>query len=306
MKKKLSIFALTILCNLLPAEEYNTYNPVPVKLEQRPRSYIKQRIAKIIDGKDDSFCYILYHHRQNAQNLSFVSFLNDANSTANTYGFKEIKFAPMEKFIFFSHIKRIRNKKWILKTRFASFDWYCDWVHLRHRKFITNQIFIWNQDSANNQAVRFIDDRGGTKQWGPNKIAKLLDGKDLTFAFVASNTTKKTITIPDLLTQNSKIKIKFPDGKIFTYFDKSKGLNTLRLKPGESKYIKFDIYKLLDKTNEFSPDSFNYGMSELIWEVTMPDKSIVTNSFYLLKTEKPLPEIAKTKGYLMDVNKPLK
>ena len=305
MKKLFSILTLAILCNILPAEEYNTYNPVPVKLKQKPLIYVQARIAKLLDGKDDSFAFVFVNHRQKVCNIIYsIPYASAKHRNAKFDCLqKDFKIPAMRRIVYTANINSIANfvKEW--RTPFALIFWILDYSG-RKGTFDIPDCNIWNpsiRTSIVSSSVKFHA-RGRFKF----KIFKLVDGKDASFALVAINDSKQEVKIPGILSPASKIKIKFPDGKIFTYFDKSKGQEALRLKPGESKYIKFDIYKLLDKTNEFSPDSFNYGMSELIWEVTMPDKSIITNSFYLLKTEKPLPEIAKTKGYLMDVNKMLK
>ncbi len=305
MKKLLSILTLAILCNILPAEEYNTYNPVPVKLKQKPLIYVQARIAKLLDGKDDSFAFVFVNHRQKVCNIkySIPHVVGNGSIVALDCQKKDSPIPAMNRFIFVTNITALASfvKGW--RNPFARIFWTLDYSG-RKRTFVSPVCHIWNPNIGE-APVRFKVKFHAIGKF-EFRVAKLIDGKDATFALVAINDSKQEIKIPGILSPASKIKIKFPDGKIFTYFDKSKGQEVLRLKPGESKYIKFDIYKLLEKTNAFSPDSFNYGMSELIWEVTMPDKSIVTNSFYLLKTEKPLPEIAKTKGYLMDVNTPLK
>ena len=300
MKKLLSILTLTILCNILPAEDYNTYNPVPVKLKQRPLIYVQARIAKLLDGKDDSFAFVFVNHRQkNPCHIEHNSFYFSPGAWPETLIKKEFNVPVMNKIIFTSNILSWIGLEARKKQPIVSLVWRYSYLLNNKRLFKRERCYLWFPDMP---FISFDFKEGfKSKVKFKFKIFKLVDGRDASFALVAINDSKQEIKIPGILSPASKIKIKFPDGKIFTYFDKRKGQEALRLKPGESKYIKFDIYKLLDKTNEFSPDSFNYGMSELIWEVTMPDKSIVTNSFYLLKTEKPLPEIAKTKGYLMDV-----
>ena len=59
------------------------------------------------------------------------------------------------------------------------------------------------------------------------------------------------------------------------------------------------------KSKEFSMDDFNYGLSELIWEIKQPDGQIITRNFYLIKFNGELPD-DKGNGYKLngDLNDP--
>lgn len=111
----------------------------------------------------------------------------------------------------------------------------------------------------------------------------------LSFAFIVSNDTKDTVTLPGFYNNGNSLKVKFPDGKTFIYKLNSGLSALLTLQPGKSEYIKFDLQEMLTKSDGFSMENFNYGMSELIWEVELPDKTVITKQFKLLKTKNPLP-----------------
>ena len=96
--------------------------------------------------------------------------------------------------------------------------------------------------------------------------------------------------------------MKFPDGNEFVYQPK-KEFKDIELAAGKSKFVKFDILKLLKESNEFSEEDFNYGIFELIWEIKLNDDKVQKYTFKLLKTEKTLSKAAKTgKGYKMPID----
>ncbi|MEG2076337.1 MAG: hypothetical protein RRY34_07515 [Victivallaceae bacterium] len=46
-------------------------------------------------------------------------------------------------------------------------------------------------------------------------------------------------------------------------------------------------------------EDFNYGLSELIWEIKQPDGQVITRNFYLIKFNGELPD-DKGNGYKLD------
>ena len=73
----------------------------------------------------------------------------------------------------------------------------------------------------------------------------------------------------------------------------------------EQSCFTIDLEKLLKESKDFSMDDFNYGLSELIWEIKQPDGQIITRNFYLIKFNGELPD-DKGNGYKLngDLNDP--
>ena len=137
-------------------------------------------------------------------------------------------------------------------------------------------------------------------------MAKILDGKPLTFALIISNDCEKEISVPDFLSPGNKVTIKFPDGKTVSHFFKKNDGKFFKLLPRQSIYLKFDISEFLKKSKNFTMKNFNYGISEFQWQVTMPNKSETVSKVGLLKTEKPLSKKASYNGIWMDITTPIK
>jgi len=206
------------------------------------------------------------------------------------------------------------NKKIIWSYNFKSaldysFTWHSDFASLQwdisNSKYefgVTNHIYIWKVDGKKKQSYNFASkfDKRDALNF---KIAKLVGVKNpYAFAFIASNNTAKKVEIPDFYSKNSRLKVKFPNSREFVYTPKKEPEN-IELAAGKSKFVKFDISKLLKKSDEFSLEDFNYGISELIWEIKLNDDKVQKYTFKLLKTEKPLPKEAQTdKGYTMPID----
>ena len=100
------------------------------------------------------------------------------------------------------------------------------------------------------------------------------------------------------------IKLKFPSGNVLCVpYENTK--EKIKLQPGEQSCFTIDLEKLLKESKAFSMEDFNYGLSELIWEIKQPDGQIITRNFYLIKFNGELPD-DKGNGYKLngDLNDP--
>ncbi|MDD2479111.1 MAG: hypothetical protein PHS31_04395 [Victivallaceae bacterium] len=169
----------------------------------------------------------------------------------------------------------------------------------------TSLTYLWKIDDKNQS--RGFSSRFDERNSLNFKIAKLIGvNSPYSFAFIASNNTSRDVELPGFYSESCCLKVKFPDGKEFIY-QLAEAPKNIKLAPGESQFVKFDITELLKNSKKFTLDNFNYGVSELIWEVKLLDGTIEKRTFKLLKTEKPLPEMTKTgQGWQIPIDQPIK
>ncbi len=131
------------------------------------------------------------------------------------------------------------------------------------------------------------------------EIVKLLEGNNLSFAVVVGNGTGKTIVLSDLFGGGNRIKLKFPNGRAFMPPPK-KDAKDFELKPGESKTFKIELDQLLKESKDFSMKDFEFGLTELVWELKIGDSKTITRNFRLVKFNGELPEAHQNSGYKLD------
>ncbi len=272
--------------------------------------------VKLIEANnDDEMIFFLINNRTTSFKTTYfnsdknmIIAGNTPNDNISLGVFKDppliVESAPYSKNIWSNIIFKNNRRIQRFRNEFVNIGWYCGEIG---KKTHGNVIFyMWGAELHNEKnPVPDFRSQYDQKDALNFKIAKLLDGKCLSFAFIASNNTSTAATLPGFHSSSNRLKVKFPDGKTFVY-QPSATAKDLTLSPGKSEFVKFDLEDLLSQTKEFSMDNFNYGISELIWEIELPDKTVVTRQFKLLKTKNPLPPEAKTgKGYIMDINTPL-
>ena len=76
------------------------------------------------------------------------------------------------------------------------------------------------------------------------EIIKLMDGNNLSFALLVANHTSQKIVFFDLYGDGNQVKLKFPNGRLFSSPFK-KNAKSIELKPGESKTFKIELEQLL-------------------------------------------------------------
>ena len=135
-----------------------------------------------------------------------------------------------------------------------------------------------------------------------NKMAflllKNLDGKGLSFSLFVNNGTGESKCYPNFFSPHSNIKLKFPSGRIYTPPFKQNAEN-IELKPGESKSFQIDLEQLLKESKDFSMKDFEYGLTELVWEIKLDDGKVITRNFWLVKFNGELPN-DNGNGYKLD------
>lgn len=131
------------------------------------------------------------------------------------------------------------------------------------------------------------------------EIIKLMDGNNLSFALLFANHTSKKIVLTDLYGDGNQVKLKFPNGRIFTPSLKKDAKN-IELKPGESKTFKIELDQLLKENKDFSMKDFEFGLTELVWEIKLDKEQTITRNFWLVKFNGGLPEAHAGSGYKLD------
>ena len=131
------------------------------------------------------------------------------------------------------------------------------------------------------------------------EIIKLMDGNNLSFALLVANHTSKKIVLTDLYGDGNQVKLKFPNGRIFTPSLKKDAKN-IELKPGESKTFKIELDQLLKENKDFSMKDFEFGLTELVWEIKLDKEQTITRNFWLVKFNGELPEAHAGSGYKLD------
>ncbi|UDQ98892.1 hypothetical protein AAEX28_02100 [Lentisphaerota bacterium WC36G] len=306
MKKiKMKLISLVVLLSMCSGGKSTAETPKNTKKE------INLSIIKNISKNDLDFFFILKNKRHKS------IFINNFNMNGNGL---TMHFMTKHKYPFIFYVdpanfmKLENNKKlmWSYNLKngmFYSFKWYSNFASLQwgvgeyKSKFrSTIHTYIWKVDGKKAITYNFAS-KFDKKDALNFKIAKLIGVKNpYAFAFIASNNTSKKAEIPDFYSEKSRLKVKFPNGDEFVYKPK-KEFKNIELAVGKSKFVKFDILKLLKESNEFSKEDFNYGISELIWEIKLDKNKVQKYTFKLLKTEKPLPKAAKTgKGYQLPID----
>lgn len=131
------------------------------------------------------------------------------------------------------------------------------------------------------------------------EIIKLMDGNNLSFALLVANHTSKKIVLTDLYGDGNQVKLKFPNGRIFTPSLKKDAKN-IELKSGESKTFKIELDQLLKENKDFSMKDFEFGLTELVWEIKLDKEQTITRNFWLVKFNGELPEAHAGSGYKLD------
>ena len=256
------------------------------QLEERLQAFndLYLDIAKLIDDKDDSFVFTSFYNGKRAfktnqfqvnLNNLYQYYSNGQKICLGTHkkNAPELAINSMKKESWFASAKPSAN----LESNFATLLWTVTSIGKPAK--LNEFIYFWNPkikpDEFNFQSQYDRDDSLNFK------IAKLMDGKSLTFAFIVTNSKKESVKLSNFFTSKNVLKLKFPDGKIFSYMINDKNTEELLLEPGKSKYIKFNIAEILNKQTDWSMKNFNYGISEIIWELELPDKTKITRKFYL-------------------------
>lgn len=256
------------------------------QLEERLQAFndLYLDIAKLIDDKDDSFVFTSFYNGKKAfKTNQFQVNLNNlyqyySNGQKICLGIHktnvpEITINSMKKESWFGSAKPSAS----LESNFGTLLWTVTSIGKPAK--LNEFIYFWNPKIKPDEFnFKSQYDRENSLNL---KIAKLMDGKSLSFAFIATNSKKESVKLSNFFTSKNVLKLKFPDGKIFSYMINDKNTEELLLEPGKSRYIKFNIAEILDKQTGWSMKNFNYGISELIWELELPDKTKITRNFYL-------------------------
>ena len=131
------------------------------------------------------------------------------------------------------------------------------------------------------------------------EIIKLMDGNNLSFALLVANHTSKKIVLTDLYGDGNQVKLKFPNGRVFTPPLKKDAKN-MELNPGESKTFKIELEQLLKESKDFSMKDFEFGLTEFVWELKLDKGQAITRNFWLVKFNGELPKASEGSGYKLD------
>jgi hypothetical protein len=131
------------------------------------------------------------------------------------------------------------------------------------------------------------------------EIIKLMDGNNLSFALLVANHTSKKIVLTDLYGDGNQVKLKFPNGRVFSSPFKKKA-KSIELKPGEIKTFKIELDQLLKESKDFSMKDFEFGLTELVWELKLDKEQAITRNFWLVKFNGELPKASEGSGYKLD------
>ena len=124
------------------------------------------------------------------------------------------------------------------------------------------------------------------------EIIKLIDGNNLSFALLVSNHTSQKIVFFDLYGDGNQVKLKFPNGRVFSSPFKKKA-KSIELKPGEIKTFKIELDQLLKESKDFSMKDFEFGLTELVWELKLDKEQAITRNFWLVKFNGELPNASE-------------
>ena len=72
------------------------------------------------------------------------------------------------------------------------------------------------------------------------------------------------------------------------------------MKPGEIKTFKIELDQLLKESKDFSMKDFEFGLTELVWDLKIANEKDITRNFWLVKFNGELPEAHADSGYKLD------
>ena len=262
---------------------------------------IEQIIAKNIEGKESDFSFFYMNNygstiRLNAflVNAHQLSFSTDKRTF--DLGYYEdppcsYSVVPGVHFINYNIFSSLYKTKYLQKEKKPMF---LSWNMRYKRDYYSSQICLaWSIDSpmdiflSKNQDIICAE------------IIKLMDGNNLSFALLVANHTSKKIVLTDLYGDGNQVKLKFPNGRIFTPLLKKDAKN-MDLKPGESKTFKIELDQLLNESKDFSMKDFEFGLTELVWDLKIANEKDITRNFWLVKFNGELPEAHADSGYKLD------
>ena len=261
---------------------------------------IDQRIAVDLDGGENAF-YLFYTVKNGPRTLSdgtsLVLCTKDREFTVMAYGTlfsRERYTVPGDYFFYYdasdplgrSYLEKSGARKiWDDKSDFelvwrsysmgrggrnpaeALSDDRRDRIFLAGEIDPTNRIYRRNRYGNDENALLL-------------HIVQLFDGDPLTFALLALNRSGSEVD----LSGASTLSIRFPGGKTSPELYPASEQNML-LRPGESKVVKIDLRKAIGEADGVSLSDFEYGISEVMWSVRMPDGSTRTRSRWFAKLE---------------------
>lgn len=124
------------------------------------------------------------------------------------------------------------------------------------------------------------------------RIVQLVDDNPFSFALLAINHTDKEI---DLSGRNT-LSIRFPNGKkcssLYPAIERK-----MILSPRENKIVKIDVKKLIESKDDFSLSDFEYGLSEMVWSIKMPDETTLSLSHWFVKFNGLIPQDSLSNDY---------
>ena len=163
------------------------------------------------------------------------------------------------------------------------------------KTYFSNQLVFFNSKGGN------LHINNGSINYCINR--PISDDK-LSVKVIVANDTKAAVKVAPFNTINNSFEVKFPSGREFKVPITTADAE-LDLQSGDNAIYEIDFEKLLKESKDFSMDDFNYGLSELIWEIKQPDGQIITRNFYLIKFNGELPD-DNGNGYKLngDLNDP--
>ena len=262
---------------------------------------IEQIIAKNIDGRASNFSFVYKNSSNstvsldaflvNAHQLSFSTDKRTFDLGNYEYPTRHYSVVPGVYFInydFFSSSLMTSHLQKEKKPMVLS------WNMRYKRDYYSSQICLaWSTDSPMDIFLK-------KKQNGIYaEIIKLMDGNNLSFALLVANHTSKKFVLTDLYGDRNQVRLKFPNGRIFTPPLKKDAKN-MELNPGENKTFKIELDQLLKENKDFSMKDFEYGLTELVWEIKPDKEQTVAHNFWLVKFNGELPKADEGTGYTLD------
>ena len=268
---------------------------------------IEQFIAKNIDGSNSDFSFIC----QNSTDSSYYvdEFLTGGNRLNLSTETKIVNLAVAKYPAQVHHL--------LYKCYFVNYDIFFSAIRTKELQKQKKAIVLsWNiRNLEEEEALSWDYSRKIYLSWNIDsnmdffhknqkdgifaEIIKLMDGNNLSFALLVANHTSKKIVLTDLYGDGNQVKLKFPNGRVFSSPFKKKA-KSIELKPGESKTFKIELDQLLKESKDFSMKDFEFGLTELVWELKLDKEQAITRNFWLVKFNGELPNASEGSGYKLD------
>jgi len=245
-----------------------------------------QIIAKNIDNDGNTFSFIFCN--QDSELIKTTRFLTNKNSlqlndTKTYIDLGVMKDPPLmielDSYYLIWPVENVLPIEYLRRKNFLNF-FNMTWIlYSDTHKYVSSPVYFY--DSRISEKFSPIVNESYV-------IAKNVDDNALSFSLIIFNNFEADMEVDGFFNTKNSVSIKFSNGRIYTIPVNPLSQKIL-LKPGESYIENINFEELLTNSDNFSMEDFEYGLSELVWTLTLADGQVITRNFWLIKYNNDAP-----------------